>query len=85
MKVPLKYTGQEFQGDKLNLMSWKGVYPCDYLDSFDKFNETRLPKREDFYSILNNEHVPEEKYQHAQNVWNTFNLKSMGEYHDFFL
>ena len=55
------------------------------MNSFDKFNETELPKRKDFYSILNDENMTDEVYQHAQNVWNTFNLKSMGEYHDLYL
>ena len=54
------------------------------MDSFDKFNE-KLPPKEAFYSILNNEHISDEDYQHAQNVWNTFNLKNMGEYHDLYL
>ena len=41
--------------------------------------------KEQFYSILNNEHITDEDYQHAQNVWNTFKLQSMGEYHDLYL
>ena len=38
-------------------MSKKGVYPYDYMDSFEKFNETELPTKEVFYSILNDEHI----------------------------
>ena len=80
----LKYTSQNFKGKKLDLMCRKGLYPYDYMDSFDKFNK-QLPSKEDFYSILNDEHITYEAYQHAQNVWNTFNLKNMGEYHDLYL
>lgn len=32
--------------------------------------------------MLNNEHISDEQYAHANKVWNTFNLKNMGEYHD---
>ena len=39
----------------------KGVYPYDYMDSFDKFNES-LPRKEDFYSVFNDEHISEENY-----------------------
>ena len=39
----LKYTSKEFQDKKLELMSQKGVYPYDYVDSFEKFNESQLP------------------------------------------
>ena len=81
----LKYTSKRFQKEKLNLMTRKGIYPYDYMDSFEKFNKTELPTKEEFYSILNNEHISDEDYQHAKNVWNTFQLKTMGEYHDLYL
>ena len=61
------------------------VYPYDYMDSFiDLINANFLIKKI-FYSILNDGHITDEQYQHAQNVWNTFNLKSMSEYHDLYL
>ena len=80
-----KYTKQEFKKEQFNLMKQKGIYPYDHMDSFDRFNETKLPVQQDFYSILNNEHISDEQYKHAQNVWNTFNLKTMGDYHDLYL
>ena len=81
----LKYISKEFQDKKLELMSQKGVYPYDYVDSFEKFNESQLPIKKDFYSILNNQHITDEDYHHAQNVWETFNIKTMGDYHDLYL
>ena len=83
-KEALIYTSKKFKGKKLDLMSQKGVYPYDFMDSFDKFNE-KLPLKEDFYSILNDEHITDKDYQHAQTVWETFMLKTMGEYHDLYL
>ena len=65
-------------------MARRGKYPYDYMDSFKKFKE-QLPTKEEFYSILNNEHISDEDYKHVQNVWNTFSLKNMGEYHDLYL
>ena len=38
-----------------------------------------------FYSILTDESISDEQYRHAKNVWNKFNLKTMGEYHDLYL
>ena len=80
-----KYISEEFQDEQLSLMKKKGVYPYDYMDSFKKFEENRLPKKEDFFSLMNDEHITDEEYQHAQNVWNKFGLSTMGEYHDLYL
>ena len=83
-KEAFKYTSQEFKGKKLDLMVKKGVYPYDFMSSFDKFNE-KLPSKEDFYSILNDTHISDDEYKHAQNVWEIFKLKTMGEHHDLYL
>ena len=34
---------------------------------------------------MNNKHITDEEYENAKLVWNEFNLKSMGEYHDLYL
>ena len=80
-----KYTSEVFKKNEFNLMTKKGIYPYDYMDSFEKFNDKQLPQKEDFYCILNNEHISDEQYTHAKTVWDKFNLKSMGEYHDLYL
>ena len=81
----LKYTNKIFQKEKFKLMTRKGIYPYDYMDSFEKFNKTELPTKEEFYSILNNEHISDEDYCHAKKVWNKFQLQTMGEYHNLYL
>ena len=63
-------------------MSKKGVYPYDFMDSFEKFNQTELPAKEHFYSILNDQDITNDEYNHAKKVWKMFKLKNMGEYHD---
>ena len=81
-----EYTAKVFKKcDEFKLMKHKGIYPYDYMDSFEKFNETALPSKECFYSILNDEDITQEEYAHAKEVWNTFELKTMGEYHDLYL
>ena len=67
-----------FTGDKLSLMSQKGVYPYDYMDCFEKFSQTELPTKELFFSILNDQHITNREYDHARKVWETFSLKNMG-------
>ena len=70
---------------QFRLVKRKGVYPYDYMDSFSKFNDTKLSHREEFYSQLKDEGISEDDYSHVQNIWNTFNLQNMGEYHDLYL
>lgn len=36
---------------------------------------THLPPKEDFFSKLNNEHITDEDYKHAQEVWKKFGCK----------
>ena len=79
------YTSEAFSGERLELMKAKGVYPYDYMDSFQKFSQTQLPKREDFYSLLTDEEISEEEYAHAGKVWETFGIENMGQYHDLYL
>ena len=79
------YTSKAFKGKRLNLMSQKGVYSYDFMDSFEKFNQMEQPNKDQFYSILNDQHVTDDEYDHANKVWNTFMIKTMGEYHDLYL
>ena len=66
-------------------MTRKGVYPYDYVSSIEKLKETKLPSKEAFYSKLYDEEISEEDFQHAINVWNTFNCQTLQDYHDLYL
>ena len=50
----------------------KGAYPYEYMDSWKRFDETSLPKKEDFYSNLNMEDTADADYKHAKKVWKYF-------------
>ena len=74
-----------FKGRKLELLRRKGVYPYDYVDCLGKLDEKQLPPIEEFYSHLTEEDISEDDYEHAQNVWQEFEIKSMRDYHDLYL
>ena len=84
-KDDLIYTSKAFKGKRLDLISQKGVYPYYYMDSFEKFNEKELPTKDQFYSILNDQHITDDEYNHAKEVWNTFMIRTLGDYHDLYL
>ena len=62
----------------------KGVYPYEYMDSWEKFDETTLPPKEAFHSNLNLEDISDEDYAHAQKVLGVFEIKHLGEYHNLY-
>ena len=64
-KDDLIYTSKVFKGKRLNLMPQKGIYPYDFMDSFEKFNQMELPTKDQFYSILNDQHIMDDEYDHA--------------------
>ena len=84
-KDDLIYRSKAFKGKRLDLLSKKGVYPCDFMDSFEKFNIRELPTKDQFYSILNDKHITDDEYIHAKEVWDTFYIKTIGDYHDLYL
>ena len=71
--------------NKFALLLRKGVYSYEYMDSWEKFNETSLPSKLDFYSNLNMEDIDDIDYRHANNVFKRFKLKNLGEYHDLYV
>ena len=75
----------EYSGAQADLLLRKGVYPYDYMDKWERFNEQQLPSRESFYSRLRDEPCSESDYLHAQNVWREFHCQNIGEYHDLYL
>ena len=80
-------TYQFWNGDlnKFVMLLRKDVYPYEYMDNWEKFDETALPPKKDFYSNLNLEDISDEDYAHAQKVWDVFKIKNLGEYHDLYV
>ena len=68
--------------DKLELLTRKGVYPNEYMDTLEKLKETKLPSKEAFYSGLNGVGISDEDYTHAREVWKTFEMKNLKDYHN---
>ena len=63
--------------DKFIMLLRKGVYPYEYVDGWDKFNEKIIPGKELFYSNLTLENISETDYAHASNVFKNFNINNL--------
>ena len=55
------------------------------MDGWERFDETRLPEKEKFYSKLSDEHITDKEYAHVQSVWEAFGCKTLGDYPDLYL
>ena len=91
-----KYLTEEFGSKNLELLKQKDAYPYEYMDSFKRFGEEKLPDKKCFYSSVkdgttgdNGEkldgHISDEDYLTCKKIWNEFNMKNMGDYHDHYL
>ena len=71
--------------NKFILLLRKGVYPYEYMDSWERFTKTSLPDKKAFYSKLNLEDITDKDYEHAQKVWEVFEIKNLGKYYDLYV
>ena len=71
--------------NKFVLLLRKGIYPYEYMDSWERFNEISLPSKEDFYSNLNIENIDDIDYKHGNNVFKIFKLENLGDYHNLYV
>ena len=83
-KFKNKYSFCDNDLNKFVLLLRKGVYPYEYMDSWEKFSEISLPSKKDFYSNLNMEDISDIDYRHANNVFKGFKLENFGDYHDLY-
>ena len=55
------------------------------MNGNEKFDEIKLPKKEEFYNLLQHEHVSNKDYELAKKINNEFEMKTMQDHHDLYL
>ena len=83
-RFPNTYNFCDNDLNKLILLLRKGVYPYEYMDNWERFDET-LPDKESFYSSLNMVNIDDIGYRLGNNVFKKLKLKNLGEYHDLYV
>ena len=73
-----KFSSHDNNGEKVGFF-------CEYMNDWEKFNETLLPEIENFYSHLNMEDITDADYAHVKRVCKDFKIKNSGEYHDLYV
>ena len=64
-KDKFKYFSQEFRGEQLQLVKQKGMHSYEYMNEFEKFDETNYLKKKT--SIVCYDHVSNKDYEHTKN------------------
>ena len=75
-----RYLMESYTSKNFGLNRRKGVYIVDYMDSFDRFDETKLPSQDAFFSISGSP-CPASEYTHATGVWIAFECRTMSVRH----
>ena len=71
--------------NKFALLLRKSVYPYEYMDSWNKFNEPVPLVEEHYYSELNKQDITKEDLKHVKKLCDTFKIKNLGDYHDLYV
>ena len=71
--------------NKFILLLRKGVYPYEYMDSWQRFDETSLPDKEAFYGNVNMEDITDVDYRHGKTVFEYLINKNLGDNHDLYV
>ena len=90
-----KYLVEEFGSKNLELLKQKDDYPYGYMKSFERFDEKKLPARKYFYSSIkygkvgddgkiSDGHISFKDYLMCERVWDKFEMKNMGDYHNHY-
>ena len=88
-----KYLVEEFGSKNLEILKQKGDYPYEYMISFERLNEKKLPAKKYFYSSskdgkidddgkISDGHISVKDYLTCGKIWDRFEVKHMGDYHD---
>ncbi len=78
-------TANYFDKNSLDYVTEKGVYPYEYTKSFDDFT-SGFPAKEEFdRNHLRGADISQEEYDFAKEVYEKFECKNFGDYHNLYL
>ena len=96
LEEDFKYLVEEFGSENLEKLKQKGAYPYEYMNSFEKVNEEKLPARKYFFTSTEKEKIDNDSRISdsqisikdcltCEKIWNKFKMKNVGDYYDHYL
>ena len=83
-KDGFKIVDNKYPPEQAKLIKQKGFYPYEYMDSVEKFKDDKPPPKKAFNSKLTGRGISNKNYNHVLNVWSSFNMKTMKDYHELY-
>ena len=83
-KDAFKNLDNYYSPKQAELLKQKGFYPYEYMDTIEKFKDTKPPPQKAFYSKLSGKGISNKNYNHVLNVWHTFKMKTFKDYHELY-
>ena len=66
--------------NKFSLLKKKGIYPYEYFNDFEKYEQVELIPKQEFYSSLTQEGIKDEDYERYIKVYQKFNCRNHWDY-----
>lgn len=76
---------QHFNDKEMKLLTRKGVFPYDHLDSPEKLEETEPVTKAQFYNRLTESDISDHDYEHYLTVWREMGIKKFQDYLELYL
>ena len=76
----LKY----FTPKQAEILKQKEFYPYEYMDKVERFKEDKPPPLKAFFSKLSGRGITKKDYNHVWNIWKTFKMKTLKDYHEIY-
>ena len=83
-KNAFKNLDKYYTPEQTELLKQKGFYPYEYIDTIEKFKDTKPPPQKAFNSKLSGKGISNKNYNHVLNVWNSFNMETFKDYHELY-
>ena len=80
-----KYLSEDFSGKFLTMLKQKIMYPYQYMESFKRVFENKLPDKPKFFDSLKDECISEKDYVKGVDIWNVFKMNSISDCQNLYL
>ena len=76
--------GKQWSDEYIDLLTRKEPMFFTLIKSYDSLNSTVMPSHEQCYDDMKGEMMPQDEYDYMVKLWNTFDIKTWGEYYELY-